>query len=380
MEDQEFAAVLVAMGHVNGLEVIENFLDEKWDLTLPLFNKISLLLASLKDTRLDSISREKVSKVSEKLHKLLCNCDDVRNDERAEAVLCEALMACTSLNDTVTGMVIDWLKLGIQTDHAAAESGARAGLGVTTSLRFLSVALDYQNCKEMIILEDVQCSELFQCVLEYIVDEKHPYNERLQALHVIPQFASSQTCLVTTFAQMIWKSIEINVDLRYYLMCLLIDMLLQSKSTSVAGNIIQSREFWVMVQRGLASDQSVDRKQALYVLKRIVAASQTESIELGELTHSTIFWWDKKDKDLLGMIWQDFFLLYEILQQKQVCCVRVDIVMYVCSLLFCCCIEVHIVKPALPRIKKLASYTGSLASEGIIDLIRCQDHSHGFFM
>jgi hypothetical protein len=338
MEDQEFAAVLVAMGHINGLEVINKFLEGEWDSTLlPMYNKISLLLASLKDTRLDSLSRETVSKVSEKLHKLLSNSDDVRNDERTQTSLCEALMACTSLNDTVMGMIINWIKHGIE---ANSESGVSSGLGVTTSLRLLSIALDYQNCKEVIGLEDAQCLELFQCVLEYLVNEKHPHNERLKALHVIPQFASTQTCLVTSFAQMMWNSIEINVSLCYYLMCLLTDMLLQSQSMSV-GHIMLSHKFWIMIQRGLASDQSVDRKQCLYVLKSIVAAFQTESIELTGWDHSTIFWWDKKDKDLLGMVWQDFFLLYEILQQKQV----------------------HIVKPALPRIKQLASYTGLLTSE-----------------
>lgn len=345
MDNQELSAVLLAMGHVNGLEVIEKFLSGEWDRTLSIFSNLSLLLAGLKQLKHDSSSCGKVSKVSEELYRLLCNRDDVRNDVRIVTIACEALVACTLLSNAVSQMIIDWIKSGIHAGHVVAKSSDCETLGVATSLRLLSTALEYQeNCnsvsRENCIIDDIQCVELFQYILAYIVDEQLQQTDRLKALHVLPLFVSGKPCLMVSFIQMIWKLIETNqVDSGYYLVCLLTDMLLQAKPSSVARNILQSNQFWAMIHRGLASGQSLDRKQSLYVLKRIIVAHEADSEQLEGSIHCDVFWWDEKDKNLLQAVWHEFLLVYETLQQKQVCHVLPGcVVLVTCVVVWLLCI------------------------------------------
>ncbi|XP_062502698.1 probable methyltransferase TARBP1 isoform X2 [Corticium candelabrum] len=340
MERETFSELLMTVGHVSGAKAIEKFLNGEWD-EMSLTNRIYLLVIGLQQMKkpgCDLSDCEKAYEVCDKLYTLLCSSDDVRNDVRIVTIVAEALVACGSLNKSAAQKIVDWIKLSIDVYGTGNESAdcETCTLDMKTSLRLLSVALD---CKDCDVIDDARCIGLFRCVIEFVVNGKHLLSDRLKALHVVPQFVSTRSTQITSFVEIIWKSIETSdVDMLFYLLCFLADMLLQSHS-SMSTVVLQSNTFWLLVCRGLASGVSLERKQALYVLQRIIACYRSGTKLLGDSTYCDVFWWDEKEKSLLQTVWQEFFLVYEILQQKQV----------------------HIVKPALPRIHKLVLYTGLMA-------------------
>ena len=64
------------------------------------------------------------------------------------------------------------------------------------------------------------------------------------------------------------------------------------------------------------------RKIALYLLKRILDIAETEnediSIDKTDSSRNAVFWWTASEKIQLSAVWQDLILLLEILEEKQV--------------------------------------------------------------
>ena len=82
-------------------------------------------------------------------------------------------------------------------------------------------------------------------------------------------------------------------------------------------------DFWNLLQAGLLSKDTVNRKRSLYLLKRIVDICETNGQEINSETVSDfasipVFSWSKKKAASLSKIWEDVFLLLEVFEEKQV--------------------------------------------------------------
>ncbi|XP_029643100.2 LOW QUALITY PROTEIN: probable methyltransferase TARBP1 [Octopus sinensis] len=126
--------------------------------------------------------------------------------------------------------------------------------------------------------------------------------------------------------------------------------------------------FWNLLQQGFSQSNSLARKQSIYLLKRIVdICNETqENLEcsLSESHQVPLFWWDKQHSHQLTKLWDDFIILFEIFEEKQV----------------------HIIKPLLPRFSNLVEATTDnggflLHSSWLLVLIsRCLLHENIFLI
>ncbi|KAL4238154.1 hypothetical protein ACF0H5_002865 [Mactra antiquata] len=103
----------------------------------------------------------------------------------------------------------------------------------------------------------------------------------------------------------------------------------QLRNTS-SLDVRKDNQFWEILQSGLYSKDSLSRKRSLYLLKRIVDICESNNEDVNEDVN-TVFWWTKKKCSILSKVWEDFLLLAEVLEEKQV----------------------HVIKPLLPRMKNL---------------------------
>jgi hypothetical protein len=104
-------------------------------------------------------------------------------------------------------------------------------------------------------------------------------------------------------------------------MCLLMNLFLTNASGS---SFMENDDFWLLIQKGIVSKDQMLRKQARYMLKRSLDYLCSNKIQV---TTKNFSWTADSSLDL----WQDFFLVIESLEEKQV----------------------HIIKPVLPLIDKL---------------------------
>lgn len=104
-------------------------------------------------------------------------------------------------------------------------------------------------------------------------------------------------------------------------MCLLMNLFLTNASGS---SFMESDNFWLLVQKGIISKDQMLRKQARYMLKRSLDYLCSNKIHI----RTRNFSWSA---DCSLDLWQDFFLVIESLEEKQV----------------------HIIKPVLSLIDKL---------------------------
>ncbi|WAR19994.1 TARB1-like protein [Mya arenaria] len=109
-------------------------------------------------------------------------------------------------------------------------------------------------------------------------------------------------------------------------------------------DIRRDTQFWTILQAGLHSKDSLNRKRALYLLKRIVDICERDGADVSSegdsgsgqhVGHSEgrhpVFWWERGQSKALSKVWEDFILLAEVLEEKQV----------------------HVIKPLLPRMDTL---------------------------
>lgn len=94
-------------------------------------------------------------------------------------------------------------------------------------------------------------------------------------------------------------------------------------------------EFWTVIQKGLISTEPSHRKLSMYLLKRLVdtchqnGCTVNNKIDDGIVkdesrnagmkgTHLPLFWWHKHTSAPLSEVWEDFILLIETLEERQV--------------------------------------------------------------
>lgn len=133
----------------------------------------------------------------------------------------------------------------------------------------------------------------------------------------------------------LWKSLFVFYCLKNYFFPLEV-----SKKSELSSRLC-SDNFWRILQAGLVSADPSHRKISMYLLKRLVDTCNKNSCEFGAraadvtkcnkshfltevLTVPTVegqaplFWWSSTSSKQLTAVWENFFLLIETLEEKQV--------------------------------------------------------------
>ena len=88
------------------------------------------------------------------------------------------------------------------------------------------------------------------------------------------------------------------------------------------GNYIlfDKAEFWEIIGKGLVLNEPLIRKRTMYLLKRALDLLDKQPCDLSVMSEKggCIFYWSSEGKESLRIIWQDYILLMETLDEKQV--------------------------------------------------------------
>ena len=85
-------------------------------------------------------------------------------------------------------------------------------------------------------------------------------------------------------------------------------------------NLFDQPEFWEIIQKGLVINQPLTRKRTMYLLKRALDLLDKLPWDLSVMSERgyNIFYWSSDHKETLRGIWQDYVLLMETFDEKQV--------------------------------------------------------------
>lgn len=104
----------------------------------------------------------------------------------------------------------------------------------------------------------------------------------------------------------------------FLLLCGFANYFIPTDGVKPTVDIRKEVHFWKILQEGLYSKDSVNRKRALYLLKRVVDICESTGEEINTDGTCSVFWWSKNSADQLSKTWEDFMLLAEVLEEKQV--------------------------------------------------------------
>lgn len=85
-------------------------------------------------------------------------------------------------------------------------------------------------------------------------------------------------------------------------------------------NLFDKPEFWEMIQNGIVFNEPLSRKRSMYLLKRSldVLDKQLGDLSVVSKKGNRLFYWASTNKNSLRSLWQDFVLIMETLDEKQV--------------------------------------------------------------
>ncbi|XP_054262718.1 probable methyltransferase TARBP1 [Macrosteles quadrilineatus] len=132
-------------------------------------------------------------------------------------------------------------------------------------------------------------------------------------------------------------STNITLPVKLFALCGLSDYLNFKINDS---SMIESLEFWEIIQEGLVSTDTLVRKQALYLMKRSIDIISVLNISLA----FDIFSWNPLKSDVLLANWQKMFMLFEVLEEKQA----------------------HLVVPIIQSLLKASSFENTIESSWIL--------------
>lgn len=216
--------------------------------------------------------------------------------------------------------------------------------------RFLKekpTAFDLQNDTSLVDIHTVL--DVLQQVLKRVARNSEVINQRdtvalfhniflklLQSLDILSVELTGRLCIPVTlkiikleskqtesFLVAIWKTV-IEFDQAGYkrkvflLLCGFANYFFPTSCDIPQNDLRGDGYFWQILQSGLYSKDSVNRKRALYLLKRIVDTCESVQADVNTDGGCTVFWWSKARCEQLSKTWEDFMLLAEVLEEKQV--------------------------------------------------------------
>ena len=110
----------------------------------------------------------------------------------------------------------------------------------------------------------------------------------------------------------------------FLILCALADWLFPvDRQREMDSSILKQPEFWVIIQSGFYHANSLSRKRAMYLLKRILDITESSGVNVSCQSdgqgQTPVFWWKSEHREKFVNMWQDFMLLLETLEEKQVC-------------------------------------------------------------
>ncbi len=128
--------------------------------------------------------------------------------------------------------------------------------------------------------------------------------------------------------------VTLGIDLILTIFCCLSDIFLYRNESSpfsaffcrsqVVGreepvlDLRKDDQFWEMVQYGLMSHDALARKQALYLVRSVLASVRELKSNDCVVSDQQVFWWSKDCEALLSKAWDDLVLILETMEEKQV--------------------------------------------------------------
>ncbi|KAL5008404.1 hypothetical protein ScPMuIL_013985 [Solemya velum] len=265
------------------------------------------------------------------------------------------LKLCLKKADSIS--CLDVLQLGLHSTESFIllvsdeEKMARKDVDVHCALEIFNCFTSTFSCEKVHnISEDRNLTETFVkswesmyhlCInLLSVLEEKRSQNLLVSVLLKLLVSSDAQSVKLTT----LWHEIQKNHDVNsagcqtYSILCCLSNLYFPVTSVTNGLDLRCSNEFWHIIQTGLPNNNPLVRKQCLYLLKRIVDTCEKTGTDVGSCDPNScrsLFWWKASETKLLVRVWEDFILLYETLEEKQV----------------------HVIKPLLSRFQNLIKAT-----------------------
>lgn len=238
--------------------------------------------------------------------------------------------------DTITRAFSDYaqdLKLSIEhsADHAICSEGK---LDIHTAVDLIGLILNTDKC-----LNQKWLSLISNLALKLITISDAEISGKIIGIVVSKILNKSDNEIVGALLEQTWKSVEqihesqtdaasmLDTESRcerpFLILCGFANWFFPVNWKELMNTSLLSRDkFWEILQFGFYQNDSLTRKRALYILKRILDITETNEIEypvfdpsVGRLPY---FQWTKERKSSLGNTWQDYILLIETLEEKQV--------------------------------------------------------------
>ena len=109
----------------------------------------------------------------------------------------------------------------------------------------------------------------------------------------------------------------------FLLLCSFADQFFPLHSSKHYTQLVAQDQFWSLLQTGFYNRDPLTRKRTLYLLKRILEITEKNQVAIcgkGKNSEhgSPLFWWKVEDSKELSNTWDDYILLVETLEEKQV--------------------------------------------------------------
>ena len=179
-------------------------------------------------------------------------------------------------------------------------------------------------------------SRVFDVVLRLLISgEDDQVIGELMALLIpsIVSFHRSSENQLAMFSQF-WSSVVAHFDTlgkadtivmrALFILCGLLEIYLTMTDLStISVDLINRRSIWTLIQLGFCHSDSLARKRALYIFRRILDFSTSNedlsnSLDMSKTTENEIAEMSLASLRQLRNIWQEFILLVEMLEEKQV--------------------------------------------------------------
>ena len=178
--------------------------------------------------------------------------------------------------------------------------------------------------KDLVAVEDNM--DVYRRLFSMIVASVDNISADLTGTKCIPVLVSLMKLDIENTADnliTIWSTVEDfyqQDEMRkvFLLLCGFANYFFPTTGEEITVDIRGKNLFWQILQQGLYSKDSVNRKRSLYLLKRIVDICESFQADLNTDGKCTVFWWDKSYMAQLSKTWEDFLLLSEVFEEKQV--------------------------------------------------------------
>ncbi|XP_074640715.1 tRNA (guanosine(18)-2'-O)-methyltransferase TARBP1-like [Tubulanus polymorphus] len=221
---------------------------------------------------------------------------------------------------------------GFPKKYIHSDSGLQSNnLSVSHSCSVLKMFLwifykDPVNCKHHI-------NSIEELTKDILVDGDE--NVTLQFLHtVVPTLLRNKSVIFGSILQAVAKRTD-SSERTLLIICGVADYLFQVEFNLSVVDSWKDYNIWMILQNGISSADTLQRKRSLYILKRIIEMCENNCSSFPRKTSNNVFYWDLENVKRYSSLWQDYILILEMLEEK----------------------HIHVLKPLMPRLRSLIDAT-----------------------